>query len=396
MPIARRMLVVVCVAGLACSEGTAPPVPSAIVVAGGNNQSALPGVTLALPLRVTVTGAAGAPFPGATVTWAVTAGSASLASPTSTTNASGEASVTVTIGVVPGNVVVTATVTGVAPASFQHTALDPCLVRVDIATNATANGVLTNFDCAVFIGTGGPFFTDFYRFTTLGQSGLQITLTAGFDAYLEQFEVTGPFIAFNDDLDSVATHSRVQVIAGAGTFILAASTFAGSVTGPYTLTVGPRTQTLTGCRGENFLPWLTRGVALTEQVETTDCTTIRAGGGRGYSDRVLIVSTTARPLAVTLASAAFNPRLELYEQTAGGPVLRTNADGAAGTATLNYTPLTGAIFRLEITSVDTVATGAYTLNVTGPTPGEAQVIALPFGAALPAEPRATRVKASPN
>ncbi len=396
--------------GLACGDdpSNAPPVPSAVTLASGNNQSALPGVQLPVPLTVTVTGTGSAPYPDVRVNWAVTTGSAALSAAVDTTDANGQSSTTVTIGTIPGNVVVTATVTGVTPVSFQATALNPCGITVPgvltpLDTNGTANGVLTNFDCQL----GGPYFTDFYRVVVPAQMGLQFSMTSvAYDTWLEQYHLSFPFIAVNDDYDDVDTtnlNSRIQIIAAAGTYVLAPSSTLPNRFGAYTLTAGMRPQTIAGCPlADRFLSWITRGVTFAEQVETTNCITIRPGNGRAYGERVLIAASSTRPLSVTVTSAAFNPRLELYELTNTPPdfrVLATAVNGTGTSATLNYTPTTtDRGYRLEITSVDTVQIGGYTLTVNGPAPNVSEAIVLPLGNAQfdRARPRATPGKARPN
>ena len=263
---------------------------------------------------------------------------------------------------------------GTRSAPLVLTVVNPCNVFVPLPGDTTVNGNLTVSDCQF----NGPFFTDFYGVTLAGQAGLQVTMSAGFDTYLEQYHVSGPFIAVNDDMDSTSLNSRINVIAAAGTYIFAATSFDPNITGSYSLTVAPRAQTLAGCRGEFYLTWITRGVSIADALQATDCTTIRTGGGRAYGDRVLITIFPVAPLSATLTSAAFNPRLELYEETGAGPTLVSSADGVSGTVTLTHTPAQPAIFRLEITAVDTVQTGAYTLNVTGPAPNVAAATRL-FG-----------------
>jgi uncharacterized protein (TIGR03437 family) len=77
----------------------------------GDQQSAKVGTAFANPLIVTVNDTNGSPLPNTAVTFAVTSGSAKLGTPNpATTNAQGQASITVTAGNTPGPVVVTATV----------------------------------------------------------------------------------------------------------------------------------------------------------------------------------------------------------------------------------------------------------------------------------------------
>ncbi|HEV8497302.1 MAG TPA: hypothetical protein VGQ56_10590 [Gemmatimonadaceae bacterium] len=86
--------------------------PSAIVRVSGNGQVGLVGTSLSLPLIVKVTGTSGAPIKGATVTFAVTAGAATLSPTTATTDSSGQAKTQVTLGSAAGDVTITATVAG--------------------------------------------------------------------------------------------------------------------------------------------------------------------------------------------------------------------------------------------------------------------------------------------
>ncbi len=81
------------------------------IVSGNQSQSALEGHPFESPLIVQVLDGA-TPVPGVNVTFAVTSGSAILGASTVTTNASGQASTTVTAGSIPGPVTVTASASG--------------------------------------------------------------------------------------------------------------------------------------------------------------------------------------------------------------------------------------------------------------------------------------------
>src|SRR5262245_47091954 len=76
--------------------------PSAIVVLSGNNQNGSAGAALAQPITVQVTDKQDDPVPGASVTFAVTAGGGNVQSTTVSTNASGQASTSWTVGTVVG------------------------------------------------------------------------------------------------------------------------------------------------------------------------------------------------------------------------------------------------------------------------------------------------------
>lgn len=98
---------------------------SAITAVSGGGQTAFINAAFAQPLVVQVNGPTNQPVSGATVTFAVTSGSATVATPSVVTNASGQASTTVTAGPNAGPITVTATATGGFSTSFSLTANPP-------------------------------------------------------------------------------------------------------------------------------------------------------------------------------------------------------------------------------------------------------------------------------
>src|SRR5262245_32412580 len=104
------------VVAMACGSGGSEPgvtPPSAVAIVSGNDQVGLVGQALSGPLVVKVT-ANSAPVTGATVNFAVTAGTATLSPSASTTDGTGQAKTQVTLGNSPGNVTITATVANTA------------------------------------------------------------------------------------------------------------------------------------------------------------------------------------------------------------------------------------------------------------------------------------------
>jgi hypothetical protein len=92
---------------------------------GGDKQSGTIGQPAAQPLTVRVVDGAGAPMPGVAVTFAVTAGTATLNPAQAVTGPEGDAKTVVTFGATPGDVTVTATVAGLPVATFKLTAKAP-------------------------------------------------------------------------------------------------------------------------------------------------------------------------------------------------------------------------------------------------------------------------------
>jgi hypothetical protein len=105
------------------ATGTAGP-PAIISINGGNNQSALIGTAVATPPSVKVTDANGNPIAGAAVTFAVSLGGGSVSGGSTTTNASGIATVgSWTLGPTAGPNTLTATSAGAngSPVTFSAT-----------------------------------------------------------------------------------------------------------------------------------------------------------------------------------------------------------------------------------------------------------------------------------
>jgi uncharacterized protein (TIGR03437 family) len=98
---------------------------SAITAISGGGQTTFINQAFAQPVVVQVNGPTQQPVVGATVTFAVTSGSATVATPTAVTGANGQASTTVTAGPNAGAITVTATATGGFSTSFSLTANPP-------------------------------------------------------------------------------------------------------------------------------------------------------------------------------------------------------------------------------------------------------------------------------
>jgi uncharacterized protein (TIGR03437 family) len=102
-----------------------PNDPSRMDIVSGNNQNGTTGTALT-PIIVKVTGKAGLPAGGVTVTFAVTAGSADLSAKTAATDASGQAGISAT-PTKAGTLTITATA-GAFSATFTATIKDPAVV----------------------------------------------------------------------------------------------------------------------------------------------------------------------------------------------------------------------------------------------------------------------------
>ena len=346
-------LALVAAFGLACGDSGAPKVtPQTLVRASGDSQAALTGTPLNNPLKVRVTGSDGQPFYGATVTWTVSGGTATLGGPTTVSDSQGLAGMTVTLGAVPGAVGVQASVTSITPVTFAATACDHPV----IALNDTVSGALAATDC-----TFGGFYTDFYDLTVpTGPQGVVLTMSSGaYDTWLELYRRTGGFLGYDDDIDSVNTNSQLTAIVAAGDYLIAPSSYNPLTVGDYTLSALTRPAELTGCG----LVWVMRGVAISDSVTAGDC--VDTVGGAHYADVVALFLVAGSVLTVSHQSTAFDAALFL--RNASGVGVATNNDSAnAGTTPNAYLvyPVTLSGSYLLFAGTNTAsATGAYTLTI---------------------------------
>jgi uncharacterized protein (TIGR03437 family) len=119
----------------------------------GDNQSAFTFASFSTPLTVNVSSSQGA-LSGTPVTFAVTSGSATVATPNATTDGNGNASTTVVAGSTPGPVVVTAT-TGQYSVSFNLTVVPPGPANLTFTNGASgAANSMSPGSIVTIYGTG--------------------------------------------------------------------------------------------------------------------------------------------------------------------------------------------------------------------------------------------------
>jgi hypothetical protein len=349
-----------CLVGVAACGGdsTTPIVPASLAIAGGDAQLGLFGDTLPLALAVTVTGSDGRVFPGATVAWAAApAGAASFLPSTSTSDAGGRASTVVALGSTAGALSVTATVTGLPPASFGLQVVDPCNFLRPYTVGDTATGVLATRDCRLNDGSS----IDFYGTTNAVAQWWRISLTStAFDAYLFLFDTTGFPVAVSDDEDSTTTNAAIRILAASGPYVIGANSFFAGQTGPYSIASAPALSNVTDCADV----WLTRGVQTDQQIEITDC-----GLNGFYRDPFGLVLRAGQSVTIAQSSTAVDAYLELYNG-AGALVASDDNGGGGSDALLTYTPTASDLYVVWAGTFSMGETGPYTLSVSA-APGAA-------------------------
>lgn len=161
------------------------PPPASVTIVSGNNQQAILGQPLPQPLVVEVRNSSGGPAAGVLVTWSVSGGSAQLGPSTSTTNAEGRASTTVT-PTSTGEVRITATVAGLTAVTFnlgvstslESRATGPVAVPIARVLDriCSRNEPAFAAACSALAGLSGDRITPVLERVAPQQSGVQMKI----------------------------------------------------------------------------------------------------------------------------------------------------------------------------------------------------------------------------
>lgn len=350
-----------------------PVTPRTLAVTGGNQQSACLFHSLADSLEVTLTGSDNKPFPGAPVAWQVTSGSATLSRALDTTDAAGKSRVQLTLDAALTAVTVTATVTGLQPASLSASAAG---TFVSYGLGQTVGGALATGDC---VFPGGPFY-DLYVLTLPGPQSFTASLTsAAFDAYLLMGDVgSSATVAINDDSGdgSGGTDSFLRVIAAGGVYLFGAFSFGVGETGSYTLATVVTPVSVDSCLLDVFV---TRGITTVQDIKATDCVD---SSGPFYYDVYEMFLDAGQTMTVTETSTAFDAELFLF---VGSTLVGSDDNSAGGTnaRVTHQAPLgQNQLVHIVPSTKGTGVTGAYTLTIAPPaaaTARAARMLALQTG-----------------
>lgn len=331
-----------------------PITPRTLAVTGGDQQSGCPFDTLRDSLEVTLSGSDNKPFAGAPVAWAVTGGAATLSRALDTTDAAGRSRIQLTLGIALNPVTVTATVSGVSPATFSASGRIAAY-----ALGQSISGALTPGDCA---GSDTPF-GDLYAMTLPGPQSFTASLSsATFDAVLVMGD-TLSLMAFNDDSGdgSGGTDSFFRMIASGGLYLIAAQSFSAGETGPYTLATSATPVAVDNCPFDVFV---TRGITTDQEIKATDCVD---ASGPFYYDVYEMFLNAGQTLTVTESSTAFDAELFLF---VGSTLVGSDDNSAGGTnaRVTHQAPLgQNQLVHIVPSTKGTGVTGAYTLTIAPPT-----------------------------
>src|SRR5262245_17301031 len=175
---------VVAVGITGCGESStgARAAPATLSVVGGDLQTGLVGVQLAIPLSVVVSNSGGAPVTGVTVRFQVTEGAASVSPTTATTNENGVAQTQLTLGGQAGAVKVTATVEGTglttAFSAMAFVASADCSSPVSLSVGQVTTDISGNSLCVVSSsGTADYLVVPFFA-STVSSARATVRFTA--------------------------------------------------------------------------------------------------------------------------------------------------------------------------------------------------------------------------
>jgi hypothetical protein len=349
-----------------CSSSSEPSGPRAASVTGvsGDSQVAPTGAQLAFPLSMVLLGSSGTPVQGVTVTWTATPPTGvTFTASTSTSDANGTVTTTVTAGATPDTVTISATVPGVQQAVVFHAlVVNPCQYLAPASLGQTINAALAATDCNY---QGNNWYYDFYLLSLpAGQQSVRITMNSTtFDTYVDLWNAAGPYVGFDDDaVLGQVQNSQLDIIFPSDSYIIGANSFDKLITGAYALNVAARPATLNGCRQV----WVTRGVSVNDVISAADCADSAVTPHHYDVARIIALSGTV--LTMSVHSAAMNPAMALYSVT-GANYDRTlavaNDDSASGnqTAYISYTVPASSVFDVLISGSSPTDSGTYTFDV---------------------------------
>lgn len=221
---ARALLLAGAVALAACGgENVAgpPPTPSTLRVNTGNEQVGVVGQQLEMPVSVTVLDDGGRPLRDVRVTFSSAPGSGTLAPSAVQTNADGRADARWTLGTQTGTAIATASVSGVAPATFSAVVLPGPAAQVIASPGSLALGV---GDALQLQATTRDQFGNLLAQIALNWSSLEPTVAS-------------------------VTSGRVTAVAtGTARIVVSASAPGGTIADTVPVTVGPPGSTFCGAR----------------------------------------------------------------------------------------------------------------------------------------------------
>jgi hypothetical protein len=284
-------------------------VPTKIALNGGDNQSGAVGSTLPVALSVKVTDGNDNAVANVTVTWTANDGG-SVSAPTSSTNSSGIAQVSRTLGLLPGSYGTTAAVTGLSgsPVSFTSTATVGPPAQLAFDVQPTSAGVGQTITPAVQVSVRDA------QGLLAATAGNLVTLTSS---------IGGSLVGVNavNAIGGVATFSGLSINQTGSGFTLTAhaSGLSNAVSDPFDIGKSATTTTLGGDSPDP---------SVTGQVVTTTYSVVAQAGGGTHTGSVTVSDCARTSCSVRGAAGSCT----LTFPTAGARSLTASSGGDANFA----------------------------------------------------------------
>lgn len=322
----------------ACSDSNEPPMPTSLQAAGPTSQQAPAGAPVPQPPGVIVRDQNGNPMPGVSVEFVSTAGGGTVSPAAVTSNSEGLARLTSwTLGPIPGNNVVTATV-GTAEVTFSAEGIRiPAFIDFmsqplpQVIAGATLQGQPA---VGVRDQTGQPVagVTVTFTVTSGAATVTPTTVVTGGEGTADW----GIARAVSWHIPTLGTHTVTATVAGLPPVTFTATAVDAAVCNPVANVTVPGGAT--GALGTSDCPLPT-----------------------GEFVDFYVLEITARSIVrIRAASSAFDTYL-LLSTSSGRPVAENDDDGASFNSEL-VAVLEPGIYRVGVTSYAPGETGAYTLT----------------------------------
>ena len=221
-----------------------------------------------------------------------------------------------------------------------------------ISVGQTLSGSLTT-SSGRSVGCSGCF-ADLYQFSVTSSQTLNIVLTSSaFDAFLRVLDSSGSATIATDDDGAGGSNARIYRTFAAGTYRIEATSYASGSTGAYTLALNTVNVTVTP---------ITVGTAATTVNGTLSASSGSSVGCAGcYASSYGFTLSSAQTVQIDLTSTAFDTYLRVLDSN--GVVVAADDDSGDGSNSLIRRSFAAGTYRIEASSYNTGAAGAFTLVV---------------------------------
>jgi hypothetical protein len=201
-------------------------------------------------------------------------------------------------------------------------------------------------------------YENLYRFQLAAQTKLRVSLSSPLDtAFLHVTDSAGVLVVNSVYSSSVDTAATLRLILKPGTYYLGVNSWHSRPSGRFTVSSVVDNSPAAGCAPI----WLTTGVATTQAITTSDCTS-GPRGAKYYYHPYLLVILANKELAFTEHSASFPPQVVVVNSS--GATVGTSAMDTTGTnGMVDFTPAAEDLLLLWVGSSDSLQTGPYTLTI---------------------------------